>query len=74
MKPFGITLLIAAISSIAYLGFINVKSYNSPENIEKRCTLKFQKDVKKGAGKSDKEWDLNMDIADGNYLECMGIP
>ena len=47
---------------------------NSPEKIEERCTYKFQKDLKKGAGKPDEEWGLNMDLANENYFECMKIP
>ena len=68
------TLLLSAISSFSYLVFIFLRQYNSPEKIEERCTVKFQKDIKKGVGKSDKEWGLNMDIANYNYFECMKIP
>ena len=74
MKPLGIILLMSSVTSIFYLCFVFAKNYNSLENIEKRCTIKFQKDSKKGMNKSDKEWHLNMDIADNNYLKCMGIP
>ena len=73
-KFIRITLLISAISSFSYLVFIFLRNYNSPENIEKRCTIKFQKDTKKGDGKSDNEWGLNMDIANDNYFKCMKIP
>ncbi len=69
-----ITLLICAISSFSYLVFIFLKNYNSPENIEERCIVKFQNDTKKGVGKSEKEWGLNMDIANDNYFKCMKIP
>ena len=69
-----ITLLIASITSASYLLFIFLRYYNSPENIEQRCTVKFQKDFKKGAGKSDQEWGLNVDIANDNYFKCMKIP
>jgi len=69
-----LTLFIGAISSLSYLFFIFLKNYNSPEKIEARCTVKFQKDTKKGVGKSDKEWGLNMDIANDNYFKCMKIP
>ena len=69
-----ITLFIGAISSLSYLVFIFFRNYNSPENIEERCIVKFQKDTKKGVGKSDKEWGLNMDIANDNYFKCMRIP
>ena len=69
-----ITFFIGAISSLSYLVFIFLRNYNSPENIEERCTAKFQKDIKKGIGKSDKEWGLNMDMANDNYFKCMNIP
>ena len=69
-----ITLLIGAISSLSYLVFIFLRYYNSPKNIEERCTAKFQKYVKKGIGKSDEEWGLNMDIANDIYFRCMKIP
>jgi len=74
MKLLRIILLISSVTSILYLSFVFARNYNSLENIEKRCTIKFQKDLKKGINKSDKEWNLNMDIADNNYLRCMGIP
>ena len=69
-----ITFLIAAISALSYIIFIFLKYYNSPENIEERCTVKFQKNIKKGIGKSDEEWGLNMDKANDNYFKCMKIP
>ena len=73
-KVTKITISIAIISSISYLFFIFLRYYYSPENIEKRCTLKFQKDLKKATDKSDEEWGLNMDIANENYFKCMKIP
>ena len=73
-KFIRITLLLSVISSFYYLVFIFLRQYNSPEKIEERCTVKFQKDIKKGVGKSDKEWGLNMDIANYNYFKCMKIP
>ena len=74
MKLLKIILLISTFSSLVYLSFIFIKKYNSLENIEKRCTIKFQKDSKMGLDKSEEEWNLNMEIADNNYLKCMGIP
>ena len=68
------TILIVTISSFSYLFFIFLKYFNSSENIEERCTIKFQKDFKKGLGKSDEEWGLNMDTAYENYFKCMKIP
>ena len=73
-KFIRITFLIVSISSLSYLVFIFLKYYNSPENLEERCTVRFQKDVKKSVGKSDEEWGLNMDIANDNYFKCMKIP
>ena len=73
-KVTKITISIAFVSSISYLFFNFLRYYYSPENIEKRCTLKFQKDLKKGTDKSDQEWGLNMDIANENYFKCMKIP
>ena len=72
-KLIRIITLIGVISSFSYLAFIFLRQYNSPANIEERCTVKFQKDVKKSVGKSDKEWGLNMDIAGENYFKCMKI-
>ena len=69
-----ITFLIGAFSSLSYLIFIFLRDYNSPENIEKRCIVKFQKNIKKVAVKSEEEWGLNMDITDENYFKCMKIP
>ena len=73
-KFIRITFLISAITSFSYLAFIFLRKYNSPENIEERCIVKFQKDTKKGVDKSDKEWGLNMDISSANYFKCLKIP
>ena len=73
-KFIRITLLISTISSLSYLVFIFLRYYNSPENIEERCTIRYQKDVKKGVGMSEEEWGLNIDIASDNYFKCMKIP
>ena len=73
-KFIRITLFIGSISALLYLFFIFLRNSNFLENIEERCIVKFQKDVKKGVGKSDKEWGLNMDIANENYFKCMKIP
>ena len=69
-----ISLIIGIISSLSYSVSIFLRDYNSPENIEERCTVKFQQDTQKGVGKSDKEWGLNMDMANDNYFKCMNIP
>ena len=68
------TVIICTTSSLLYLFFIFLRYYNSPENIEERCTVRFQKNVKKTVGKSDEEWGLIMDIANDNYFRCMKIP
>ena len=73
-KFIRITLLISAISSLTYLSYIFFKYYNSQKNIEERCTVKFQKNIKKGIGKSEEEWGLNMDRANDKYFKCMNIP
>ena len=57
-----------------YLGLTFLRNYNSPENIEKRCIRKFENDFNNTAGISTEEWDLSLDLADDNYLKCMGIP
>ena len=69
-----ITFFIGAISSLSYLFFIFLRNYNSPKNIEERCTAKFQKNIKRFVGKSEEEWGFNMDIANDNYFKCMKIP
>ena len=74
MNNFRMAKIIIVFSSLSYLSVSFLWNYNSLENIEERCTDKFQKDVKKGIGKSDKEWGLNMDTANDNYFKCMNIP
>ena len=44
MKSFRIAKIILVISSLSYLSVAYLRNYNSPENIEKRCILKFEKD------------------------------
>ena len=74
MNRFRIPSIIIVFSSLSYLSFTFLRNYNSSENIEKRCILKFEKDFKNFSELSSKEWDLNLDLADNNYLKCMGIP
>ena len=74
MKSFRIAKIILVISSLSYLSVTFLRNYNSPENIEKRCILKFEKDFKNALETSSEEWDLILDLADNNYLKCMGIP
>ena len=73
MNRFIIPSIILVFSSLSYLSVTFLKNYNSPENIEKRCLFKFEKDFKNYSGVSSKEWELNLDLADNNYLKCIGI-
>ena len=66
--------IIIIFSSISYLCVTFLRNYNSPENIEKRCMLKFEKDFKIPLETPHEEWLLILDLADNNYLKCMGIP
>ena len=68
------TKIIIIISSLSYLSLTFLRNYNSPENIEKRCILKFEKDFKIPTETPNEEWVQNLDLADNNYLKCMGIP
>ncbi len=63
-----------SIFSILYLFFIFIRNYNLPENIEKRCTLKFQKDIKPGLEVYDKNWEIRIELAEIKYFNCMKIP
>ena len=74
MNRLKIAKLIIVFSSFSYLSVTFLRSYNSPENIEKRCMLKFEKDFQIPLETSSEEWALLLDLADNNYLKCMGIP
>jgi len=74
MNSFRIPKLIIVFSSLSFLSIIFLRNYNSPENIEKRCTLKFENDFRNPLQTSREEWDQILDLADKNYLKCMGIP
>ena len=74
MNRFRIVKIIVIFSSLSYLSVIFLRNYNSPENIEKRCILKFEKDFNNTLETSREEWDQILDLADNNYLKCMGIP
>ena len=74
MNNFRIAKIIIVFSSLSYLSISFLRHYNSPENIEKRCILKFEKDFKNNLEISHEEWNQILDIADNNYLKCMGIP
>jgi len=74
MNFFKIAKAILVFSSLSYLSITFLRNYNSPENIEKRCILKFEKDFKNNLETSQQEWNQILDLADNNYLKCMGIP
>ena len=74
MNIFIISKLIIAFSSLSYLCVNFLRNYNSPDNIEKRCKLKFEKDFKNPLETSREELDQILDLANNNYLKCMGIP
>jgi len=42
MNNFRIAKLIIVFSSLSYLSVTFLRNYNSPENIEKRCILRFE--------------------------------
>ena len=74
MNRFRIVNIIIVFSSLSYLSVTFLRNYNSQENIEKRCILKFEKDFKNTLETSHEDWDQILDLADNNYLKCMGIP
>ncbi len=74
MNSFRITKVIIVFSSLSYLSITFLRIYNSSENIEKRCILKFEKDFKNILKISHAEWIQILDLADNNYLKCIGIP
>ena len=74
MNKFTMAKIIIVFSSLSYLSVSFFRNYNSPENIEKRCILKFEKDFKNNVEISNEEWNQILDLADDNYLKCMGIP
>ena len=73
MNSFRIAIVFISFSSLSYLSVTFLRNYNSPENIEKRCILKFEKDFKNNLQKSYEEWNQILDLADENYLKCMAI-
>ena len=74
MNGFRIAKAIIVFSSLSYLSISFLRNYNSLEKIEKRCILKFEKDFKNHLKTSHEEWNQILDLADNNYLKCMGIP
>ena len=73
MNRFRIFKIIIVFSSLSFLSVTFLRNYNSPENIEKRCILKFEKDFNNPLETSREEWDQILDLADNNYLKCIGI-
>ena len=73
MNSFRIVKIVILFSSLL-LTVTFLRIYNSPKNIEKRCILKFEKDFPNSSEETSEEWDQNLDLADNNYLKCMGIP
>ena len=73
MNYLKLTKIIIVFSSLSYLSYTFLRNYYSPENIEKRCLLKFEKDFKYSLGKYSEEWEEILDLADNNYFKCMGI-
>jgi len=74
MNNFRIAKIIIVFSSFSFLSVSFLRNNNSPENIEKRCILKFDKDFKNNLETSHEEWNQILDLADSNYLKCMRIP
>ena len=74
MSRFRIAKIILIVSLFSYLSVTFLRNYNSPENIEKRCLHEFENEFKNSLETSNEEWDLILDLADNNYLKCMGIP
>ena len=74
MNRFRIAKAIIVFSSLSYLSITFLRYYNSPENIEKRCILKFEKYFKNHLETSHEEWNQILDLAHNNCLKCMGIP
>ena len=73
MNSFRIAKVVLVLLSMSYLSIIFLRNYNSSEKIEKRCLLKFEKDFKMSSEAPREEWALILDLADNNYLKCMGI-
>ena len=73
MNIFRIAKIFLVLLSLSYLSLIFLRNYNSSEKIEKRCLIKFEKDFKIPLETPREEWVLILDLADKNYLKCMGI-
>ena len=73
MNSFRLAKLIIVFTSLSFLVLAFLRNYNSPENIEKRCLFKFDKEFKNSLSKTDKEWEQILDLADNNYFKCMRV-
>ena len=62
MNGFRVAKVIIVFSSLFYLSVTFLRNYNSPENIEKRCKLKFEKDFKTPVEISLEEWNQILDL------------
>jgi len=47
--------------SLSFLSYSFLRNYNSPENTEKRCILKFERDFKIPLETPREEWVLILD-------------
>jgi len=74
MNNFRIAKIIIVFLSLSYLSVSFLRYYNSPEYIDNWCILKFEKDFKNNLDTSHEEWYQILDLADINYIKCMGIP
>ena len=50
MNSNKVTAIATSVIAVTLLGFIFNSTYNSPQNIEKRCFAKYKKRIEKGAG------------------------
>ena len=73
MNHLRIAKIIIVFSSLFYLSLTFLRIYNSPENIEKRCLLKFERDFSNPLETSSEELVQLLDLADNNYFKCIGI-
>ena len=55
MNSNKVTAIATSIIAVSLLGFIFNSTYNSPENIEKRCYAKYKRRLEKGPSLSEVE-------------------
>ena len=63
MNRFRIAKGIIVFSSLSYMSITFLRNYNSQENIEKRCILKFEKDFKNNLETSHEKWNQILDLS-----------